>query len=154
NPGLPPADFMLGLLEQEPEVFGHQFENFGFVPDPQDDLPIGLKRGTADPTRIHGTCALCHTGQLPDGRLWFGAPNEKLDLGRFQLEVNQRWVAAGNPSFMSAQDQERAAQLGPGRISSETDSFPKLVPDDIPVAFNLSKPTALSYLGTGHDLRS
>lgn len=48
----PPVDFMLQLQKDEPEVFGNQFEKFGFVPDPNDDLPVGLKRGVKDPTRI------------------------------------------------------------------------------------------------------
>src|SRR5579871_3439836 len=56
----PPVDFLLGLMKSEPETFGDQFSQFGFVPDPNDDLPVGFKRGLVDRTKVHETCALCH----------------------------------------------------------------------------------------------
>jgi len=96
----PPASFMLELMVREPEVFGNQFARFGFLPDPNDDLPIGLKRGDENPEKVHETCALCHVARLPDGRIWIGAPNNRLDIGAFKVAVNERWVAAGNPPLM------------------------------------------------------
>ena len=47
--------------------------------DPNDDLPIGFKRGLSDSSKVHETCAMCHVGKLPDGRIWFGAPNLELE---------------------------------------------------------------------------
>ncbi|MGH7330314.1 MAG: hypothetical protein ACREJX_18360, partial [Polyangiaceae bacterium] len=61
-----PVDFLLQVMKDEPEVFGNQFEKFGFIADPNDDLPIGLKRGVYDSTKATETCAACHTGRLPD----------------------------------------------------------------------------------------
>ncbi len=148
----PPASFMLDLMKNEPSVFGNQYTKFGFIPDPNDEFPIGFKRGTADPDKVHGTCGLCHVARLPDGKLWLGAPNERLELGRFQIEVNKRWVAAGNPPLLDSQGLADAAQLGPGRIGAGGDGA--LIPDDIPVAYNLADRKFLSKLGTGHDIKS
>lgn len=150
----PPADFMIALMTSEPEVFGNQFESFGFIADPDRDLPYGLVRGVDDPSRVRETCALCHIGRLPDGRLWIGLPNGELDFVRFQYEVNLRWVAAGNPSRLSATEASKALLYGPGRIGAETGDYPDAVPADFPPYLNLGDRTALNYLGTGHDLRS
>lgn len=150
----PPVDFMLGLARSEPEVFGNQFERFGFIPDSNDDLPIGMKRGTRDRTRLHETCALCHVARLDDGRLWFGAPNTRLDMGRFRVEVSRRWVAAGHPPLVTELEARKALLLGPGRTSAETGSYPQVVPADFPAYFTLGERTALNYMGTGRDLRS
>ena len=104
------------------------FEKFGFVRDPNDDLPVGLKRGLVDRSKVADTCALCHVARLDDGRVWLGAPNEHLDLGRFTVEVNERWVAAGHPPMHSDLALQKLAELGPGRTQAESDSYPKVVP--------------------------
>src|ERR1700722_5328470 len=97
----PPTSFMLGLMTSESAVFGNQYASFGFLPDPHDEFPIGFKRGAVDPTKVHETCALCHTSKLPDGRIWLGSPNLHLDFGAFLIAVNQRWVAAGHAPLAS-----------------------------------------------------
>jgi hypothetical protein len=153
-PSWPTADFLLALMRDEPEVFGDQFARFGFVPDPNDEFPVGLKRGTEDPSRVHETCAMCHVGQLPDGRLWFGLPRSELDIGRFRVEVDRRWVAAGNPSLMSEHQSEKLLGLGPGRTSAESYEYPMLVPADFPVYFDLGARRNLNYLGTGRNART
>lgn len=150
----PPAEFMLQLLADEPEFWGEQFSNFGFVPDPGDDLPIGLKRGADDPARVHETCALCHVGALPDGRMWIGAPNGALDLEGFNVAVDARWVAAGNEPMMSELDRSKAITLGPGRTSAESSQYPQPVPADFPPYWDLDVRTALNYLGTGRELKT
>jgi mono/diheme cytochrome c family protein len=150
----PPVDFMLDLLKNEPAVFGNQFEKFGFIADPNDDLPIGFKRGLHTPTKVHETCALCHTAKLPDGRLWFGAPNVKLDIGRFQVEVNKRWVAAGHPSLLTPLAEQKALGLGPGRFNAESGDYPYVVAADFPPYFTLSKRTHMNYIGTGANVRT
>lgn len=150
----PTTDFMLGLLHDEPDVFGAQFERFGFVADPNDDLPFGLKRGIEDPTRVHETCAMCHVSRLPDGRLWLGAPNLHLDVGRFRVEVSRRWAAAGHPPLLSPLQEKKALALGPGRFNAETDEYPNLVPADFPAYFQLGRRTHLNYLGTGRNVRT
>jgi hypothetical protein len=149
----PPTEFMLGLMKSEPAVFGNQFASFGFLPDPNDDFPLGFKRGSVDPSRVYLTCASCHSARLPDGRVWLGAPNEALDVGRLQVEVDKRWVAAGNPSMLSTIDQGRDLQTGPGRIQAASDTDP-LISDDIPVAYDLGKRGWLSKMGTSNNLRS
>lgn len=150
----PPADFMVGLMKSEPAVFGNQYASFGFLPDPNDDLPIGLKRGLNDPTKIRETCAICHVATLPDGRVWFGAPNGKLDFSRFRVEVNKRWVAAGHAPIMSALEEQKAGALGPGRFGAESSDYPYVVQADIPPYFSLAQRTHLNYIGTGSNVRT
>ena len=152
--GWPPADFMLGLMQDEPEVFGRQYERFGFLPDPSDDFPVGFKRGQDDPNRVHETCALCHVAALPTGGHWLGAPNNALDIGRFQVEVNRRWVAAGNSPLFDALMEDKLLALGPGRTRAETASYPVAVPAAFPVYYNLGDRQHLNYMGTGRDLRT
>lgn len=152
--GWPPAEFMIGLQKSEPAVFGDQFAEFGFVRDPNDDLPVGFKRGTSDRTKVHETCALCHVGKLDDGRVWFGMPNTHLDMGRFNVEVNQRWVAAGHAPLHSDVDLAKLAACGPGRIQAEADEYPQLIPADFPSYMQLGKRSHFSYLGSGRNLRT
>lgn len=140
----PPADFLVGLMASEPEVFGDQFSRFGFLPDPNRDLPVGLVRGQVDPTRVHETCAQCHVGTLPDGRVWLGAPATTLDLNAFRIAVNERWVAAGNPPFWSEQQLEKLEAYGPGRTAADSDSYPTPVPADFPPYYRLGERTARS----------
>ena len=103
---------------------------------------------------MYGTCVVCHSAHLDDGRNWLGAPNWRLQLGAFQLAVNQRWTKAGNPSLFSDAALKKLPLLGPGRIGAEPDDTHPLIADDIPVAFNLSQRTHLSKLGTGLDIKS
>lgn len=148
----PPVDFLLQLQASEPAVFGNQFASFGFIPDEHDDLPLGLKRGTADPSKIHETCGLCHVGRLPDGSLYIGLPNVMLDVEGFRVAVDDRWVAAGHPSMIV--DRAKELAMGPGRTNVGSDSYPTAVPADFPNYFTLSQRTALNYLGTGVNVRS
>lgn len=148
----PPADFMLSLMDEE--LFADQYSKFGFIPDPADDFPVGFKRGSVDPTRVAETCGICHVAALPDGTLWLGAPNTRLDFARFRKEVDARWVAAGNPSMMTAVEQSKALIPGPGRFGAESGDYPYSVPADFPPYFTLGERTHLNYMGTGQDLRS
>jgi hypothetical protein len=150
----PPADFMLDLMKNEPEVFGNQFEKFGFLPDPSDDFPVGFKRGLVDASKVHETCALCHVAKLADGTLWLGAPNGALDVGRFIAEVDTRWAAAGHPPRLSELGRKKHLGLGPGRVSSESSDYPKLVAADFPPYFSLGKRKHMNYLGTGRNVRT
>jgi mono/diheme cytochrome c family protein len=152
--GWPPADFMIDLMTAEPDVFGDQFASFGFIADPDRDLPYGFVRGADDPSRVHESCALCHIGRLPDGSLWIGMPNAELDVARFRYEVSQRWVAAGHAPLISATEASKALAYGPGRTGAESGDYPDPVPADFPPYLNLGDRTALNYLGTGRDLRS
>lgn len=150
----PPAEFLIGLMTSEPAVFGNQFESFGFIANPDGDLPYGFSRGLEDPSRVHETCVLCHVGRLPDGRLWLGLPNGELDFARFRYEVSQRWEAAGNPPLLDALEESKALAYGPGRTAAETDGYPDAVPADFPPYFLLGERTAMNYLGTGGNVRT
>jgi len=150
----PPAEWFLEKMEEQPEVFGDQFAAFGFLPDPNDDFPVGFKRGVDDPTRMDQTCALCHVDELDDGRVWLGAPARRLDWGGFVNAVNDAWVAEGNPPLVTELERSKNAQLGPGRTSAESDSYEQVVPADFPTYFGLDDRTALNYLGTGGDTRT
>jgi hypothetical protein len=149
----PPAQFVLDLMQNEPTVFGNQLAAFGFLPDANDDFPIGLKRGDVDPTRLHETCAMCHVGRLPDGTFWLGLPNGELDYLRLRYELDQRWTAAGNPSLLSDDDRMKFLNYGPGRAAADGQGDP-LVPADFPVYFHLSERKHLNHLGTGTNLRT
>jgi len=150
----PPADFMLRLMEDEPGVFGDQFAAFGFVANPDAELPFGFARGSVAPDRVAHTCAVCHVARLTDGRVWLGAPNPALDFGRFGVEVNARWVAAGNPPLSTPLEDEKARLLGPGRTSAEGADYPQVVPADLPPYFRLATRAHFNYLGTGRDVRT
>lgn len=150
----PPADFMLALMRDQPETFGNQFERFGFLPDPGDDLPVGFKRGVVDPEKVTTTCAICHVAELPDGRIWLGAANPHFDFAGFQVAVNDAWVDAGNPPFMTELERSKALLLGPGRTGAETGSYPQVVPADYPVYYELGQRKALNYMGTGKEIRT
>ncbi len=149
-----PVDFLLGVLKSEPAFFGNQFENFGFIPDPNDNLPIGFKRGTIDPTRASQTCAPCHAGKLADGTVWFGQANVQIDAARLNFELNKRWVAQGHTSAMSAIAQSRAPSYGPGRFGLDSDDYSQAVGADIPVQYNLAERTHTATVGSFLDARS
>jgi len=150
----PPPEFLVALQTSEPEVFGNQFASFGFISDPTDDLPIGLKRGSTDRTKVHQTCNMCHVGRLPDGRVWIGAPNIDLDVGRFRAEVNARWVSAGHTPLIGALEEAKVRQLGPGRTNAGSSDYPTAVPADFPNYFTLGRRTHLNYIGTGGNVRT
>lgn len=152
--GWPPADWMVALQTREPAVFGNQFESFGFIQDPNDDLPVGLKRGITDPTQIRETCALCHVGHLPGGPLWLGMPNLDLEISRFRHEVNVRWMADGHESLLSADEVAKAMAYGPGRCAADSGDYPTPVPADFPPYWNLGARRAMNYLGTGGNIRT
>lgn len=153
-PEWPPADFLLALLRDEPEVFGEQFSAFGFVPNPDDELPFGLPRGALDPDRVYQTCAICHVGVLPDGRVWLGAPNTRLDFGGFRVAVNDRWVAAGGAPLTSELQLQKDLELGPGRFHAESEDYPQVVPADFPPYFALDTRRHFNHLGTGRDVKT
>lgn len=152
--GWPPAEFLVGLMASEPEVFGDQFAKFGFVADPTDDLPVGLKRGSKDPTEVHETCALCHVSRLPDGTLWLGAPSLVLELDRLRLEVEDRWVAAGHAPMLTALQRQKLTAYGPGRTAADSSNYYRPVPADFPPYFTLRDRTHLNYMGTGQNVRT
>jgi hypothetical protein len=149
----PPADFVVDLMQDEPDVFGDQLAAFGFLPDPDDELPVGLKRARDDDSKLHETCAMCHVAVLPDGRRWLGMPNTSLDVSRLRLMLDERWVAAGNDPVLSDGDRARFAGLGPGEFDPGSQASGP-VPADFPTYFRLGERTALNYLGAGQDVRS
>jgi hypothetical protein len=151
---LPPADFVAALPETQPEIFGNQFERFGFIPDPSNEFPIGLQRDPAHPETVHETCGLCHVASLPDGRLWIGAPNEQLQWGAFRLAVEEAWMAEGNERLYDDLDREKLGLLGPGRTNAESSSYPRLVPADFPAYWDLGLRNDLNYMGTGQNVKT
>ncbi|MFW5920507.1 MAG: hypothetical protein ACOCUS_01605, partial [Polyangiales bacterium] len=100
------------------------------------------------------TCAMCHVSELSSGEVWLGPPNRELDVGRFKIAVNDRWMAAGNESLLTELQIEKLGKLGPGRIDAATSSYPEAVPADFPPYFGLADRSHYNYLGTGRDLRS
>ena len=149
----PPADFLVQLWKNDPTTWGHQFANYGFLPDPNDDLPVGLKRGHLDPTRVHHVCATCHTTKLADGRLWAGMPATHLQWGKFSADVHDAWVKAGHPAYFSqaAIDHFRHTQPGSLNVGGEADPD---VMNDFPMYADLHKMAHLNILGSGNDLKT
>ncbi|MCB9553440.1 MAG: hypothetical protein H6705_16485 [Myxococcales bacterium] len=152
--GWPPADFLLALLRDDPDFFGEQFSNFGYLPDPDDDLPIGLKRGSVDPTRVAKTCALCHIAERPDGTRWLGLPNTRLRPDALRAEVSARWVAAGNPPLMDDLERDKALALGPGRASAEPAGHPQIIAIDFPPYFDQGRRRHFGSMGVDRDART
>ena len=150
----PPADFMLSLMKDEPATFGNQFAAYGFVADPDDDFPVGLKRGTVDSGKVHETCALCHFSVLDDGRRWMGLPNRHLDIGRFRADVNDRWVAAGHAPIVDAASEQKMRAVGPGRFEASPSELPEALPVAFPNYITLGDGAPLNYMGTSRDVRT
>lgn len=150
----PPADFMIALMTSEPEVFGNQYERFGFLPDTTNELPLGFVRGTEDPDEVHETCALCHTDRLPDGRLWFGVANQRLDFDSFRAAVSERWVAAGHEPLTTPQHLARIHLAGPGRFDTVGSDAVQGIPVDLPNLLDYADRSATNYGGTGANART
>ena len=150
----PPAAFLEQLWKSDVAKWGVQFSNYGFVVDPGDNLPVGLKRGVVDSSKVKDTCALCHTTVLPDGRLWAGMPATNLRLGQFKLDVDAAWVAAGNPSMLDAVDKKRQAATPPGGLVVDDDAKDIFVLNDFPLYAGLHRMNHLNMLGSGNDLKT
>ena len=151
----PPADFMVALWKSDLGKWGPQFSKYGFLVDPGDDLPVGLKRGSRDGTLVHETCATCHVTTLDDGRIWSGMPAQHLDWSRFRIDVNAAWIAAGHPSMLSDKTiaKLRAIQQ-PGSSNADSADDPRVIPADFPLYVNLGLRQNLGYTGAGRDVRS
>lgn len=150
----PPAAFLVQLWKSDVAKWGVQFSNYGFVVDPGDDLPVGLKRGVVDASKVKDTCALCHTTVLPDGRIWAGMPATSLRLGQFKLDVDAAWVAAGNPSMLDAVDRKRQEATPPGGLVVDDDGKDIFVLNDFPLYAGLHRMNHLNMLGSGNDLKT
>lgn len=151
----PPADWMIDLWENDESTWGEQFSNFGWLVDPGDDLPVGLKRGTTDRSRVHETCAACHVDVLPDGRVWGGMPATKLQWTQFRLAIDEAWRAdAGEPLLTDAEIDHFLAVPQPGSSNAESSESSLYVPTDFPLYVNLGERDNLGYTGAGRDVRS
>jgi mono/diheme cytochrome c family protein len=151
----PPAAFMVQLWKGDTKTWGEQFSNWGWLVDPGDDLPVGLKRGSTDPTLVHEVCATCHVTKLDDGRIWSGMPALHLDWAGFRLAINTAWVAAGNPPIET--DKSIAKLQGilqPGSSNADSTDDPHIVPADFPLYVDLGPRKNLGYIGSGKDVRS
>lgn len=152
---LPPPEFLVELWRSDPDRWGEQFSAYGFLVDPDDDLPIGLARGTGDPTRTGRTCAICHVARLPDGRVWTGFPAVELRINQFAVDVDAAWVAAGNEPRLTPEDVERRSLLPQPGIDSVTGSdSPYLAPVDFPFYLNFGRRSLFGSDGNARDARS
>jgi hypothetical protein len=81
--GVPPALVDLLLSGFQAEV-GPGFSSYGLILDPSSEkgYPLGLVEGENGAVL---TCASCHMGRLPDGRLAVGAANYDFDYGGLNL---------------------------------------------------------------------
>jgi hypothetical protein len=149
----PPAAFLVQLWQGDTAKWGEQFSNYGFLVDPGDDLPVGLKRGQQDPTLVHDTCAACHTAKLPDGRIWAGMPATGLAMAAFKVDLHDAWVKAGNKAYASAAQIGKWQETQPGSldVTGEADAT---VFNDFPMYVDLHKMKHLNILGSGNDLKT
>ena len=151
----PPADFLVSLWKSDEAKWGKQFSKWGFIVDPGDDLPVGLKRGSTDGTRVHETCATCHVTVLDDGRVWSGMPAQHLAWAQFRLAINEAWVAAGYAPLMSPAAIAKSKLIQqPGSSNADSESDPHVVQADFPLYVNLGLRKNLGYTGAGRDVRS
>ena len=152
--GLPP-EFLVELWQGDTARWGEQFSAYGFVIDPTDDLPLGLERGTEDPNRTGQTCALCHVARLEDGRVWTGFAAVDLRLNAWKLDIEDAWIAAGNPARYSEAARARLMALPQPGIDSVTDeSSPYLAPVDFPHYLNFGRRGLFGSDGAARDARS
>ncbi len=149
----PPAEFLVKLWKSDTAQWGEQFSKYGFLVDPGDDLPIGLKRGQQDPTNVHHVCATCHTAKLPDGRLWVGMPATQLQWGAFNADVHDAWVKAGNKAYLSAAALGHFRDTQPGSLNVGGEADPDMM-NDFPMYADLHKMKHLNILGSGNDLKT
>lgn len=76
-----------------PDEIGIGYERYGMIRDPFSDreLPIGFGPSTPigplSVDTVAFTCASCHVGRLPDGRIAVGAPNHDYDYGKQILSL-------------------------------------------------------------------
>lgn len=154
SPDLPPAAFLVQLWKGDTAKWGEQFSNYGFIVDPGDDLPIGIKRGHLDPTQAHDNCSLCHVTQLSDGRYWAGMPAHNLRWARFRLDASDAWVAAGHPALVSDAERAKILATPPGahNTAGATDNLD--VMNDFPMYADLHEMSVFNLLGSSTDLRS
>ena len=100
-----------------PDIWGNaeeQFSRFGFLPDPNKPLPLGLSWDSMDPAnppqQLHPvalTCSACHIGRarLESGSyaMLVGGPNTQFDVRKwrkaFQLTVHK---LLSNPQDIAA----------------------------------------------------
>jgi cytochrome c peroxidase len=158
---LPPTYFVLDLIEND-GTFAEQLVNFGFLSDDLDDFPVGIKRGQQDPERLQITCAACHVAELPDGRRWVGAPNNRVDIGRLIVALNRRWVSDGNPSLIPLSEtperlaaaEQKILSVGPGRMNVASPNHPRVVPMDTPALFRMDRRARFGQAGHMNDARS
>jgi len=151
----PPADWMIDLWQNDEATWGEQFSNYGWLVDPGDDLPVGLKRGTTDNALVHETCAACHVDVLPDGRIWGGMPATKLQWSRFRLAIDEAWRAGGGDPLLSPESIDHMGSvLQPGSSNAESSASDVYVPTDFPLYVNLGERDNLGYTGAGGDVRS
>lgn len=152
--GLPP-EFLIELWRGDVATWGEQFSAFGFLVDPESDLPLGLSAGNGDPSRTGQTCALCHVARLDDGRVWTGFPAVALRLNAWKLAVEDAWIAAGNPPRYSEAARARLASLPQPGIDSVTDeASPYLAPVDFPFYLNFGRRALFGSDGGARDARS
>ncbi len=146
---------MVHLWKSDVATWGEQFSTYGWLVDPGDDLPVGLKRGSTDPTRIHETCAACHVTKLDDGRLWSGMPSLHLDYAAFAVAVSDAWAKAGNPPILDPKSvAKHNGVLQRGASNADSTDDPHVVPADFPLYVNLAQRKNLGYTGAGHDTRT
>jgi hypothetical protein len=151
----PPAEWLVKLWKSDEAKWGKQFSKFGWIVDPGDDLPVGLKRGSTDGTLVHETCATCHVTVLDDGRVWSGMPAQHLAWAQFRLALNDAWMAAGYPSLMSPAAIAKSKLIQqPGSSNAENASDLHVVQADFPLYVNLGLRKNLGYTGAGRDVRS
>lgn len=80
----------LGFLDDE--SWSKEPYPFGVVPVKYKS-PISFRHAAAGKA-VQISCAGCHTGKLPDGRVSVGAANHELDFGKFNaLALYSIWVA-------------------------------------------------------------
>lgn len=149
----PPAAFLVQLWKSDTAKWGEQFSNFGFLVDPGDDLPIGLKRGQQDPTLVHDTCSACHTAKLADGRLWAGMPATNLAFGAFKVALHEAWVKAGNKAYASDALLAHWSATQPGSLDISSEADPAVY-NDFPLYCDIHKMAHLNILGSSTELRT
>lgn len=118
-----------------PEIFKDRiprgFEEFGFIQEPTEELPIGVSVRRYGVERVGFNCATCHTSSFTfngQRQIVYGAPANRLDLQayiKFLLEVSDDPALTPDAVFASAEKNGRPINLF-NRVALRYVVFPRL----------------------------
>lgn len=158
-----PESFVRGAMKAWPNLVGENFKAAGLIANPDDPgFAVGMgvtrssnpitQRMAGNKMRHAAVCAMCHFGQLPDGRYAYGMSNDKARFGNlaftFAYPVWSISQEKENPSVwlpevsrrMVAMREEAKVTGDPAVIMRDLSFIPDEIPIDNAIRLLLSLP--------------